>query len=209
YTPIDFFLRSLADAVQERAIAVILSGTASDGTFGVREVKAVGGIVLAQKPETAKYEGMPRAAIATGVVDLVLPPEEIAAELGRLAHHPLARPTVPAPVDSGDGDVFSRIFTVLRRATGVDFSRYKRPTIERRLHRRVVLHKLERVEQYLTLLEQNPAEVQLLYRDILIHVTRFFREPESFDVLKAAVFPKILEERGRDQPIRGWVPGCS
>src|SRR5262249_26807535 len=159
----------LAEAAQDRAIAVILSGTASDGTVGVREVKAAGGLVFAQTPDTARYDGMPRAAIATGVVDLVLSPEEIAAELVRIARHPLAARPVPAATEEAPeapDESLRRVFGLLRSATGIDFSRYKRPTIERRLHRRMVLHKVSRVEKYFEFLQQNPSEVQALYRDI-------------------------------------------
>src|SRR5206468_1586606 len=165
YTPIDFFLRSVAEHLQERAIAVILSGTASDGTVGIREVKAVGGITIAQRPETAKYYGMPRAAIATGLVDLVLSPAEIARELVRIGSHPLrsVRPVVPRrPGDdlaAPSEKHLEKLFALLRAATGVDFQRYKRPTIQRRLQRRMVLHKLTSVDQYLKLLHENPDEV--------------------------------------------------
>src|SRR5262249_18258313 len=180
YTPIDFFLRSLAESLQERAIAVILSGTASDGTDGVREVKAVGGITIVQNPDTAKYDGMPRAAIATRLVDLVLSPPEIAQELVHIASHPLQRRRPDsAALATGDDepprdDQLEQIFTLLRGATGVDFRRYKRPTIQRRLQRRMVLNKLTRIEHYLKVLREQPTEAQALYQDILIHVTRFF-----------------------------------
>jgi two-component system CheB/CheR fusion protein len=217
YTPIDFFLRSLADALQDRAIAVILSGTASDGTGGVREIKAVGGISIAQQPETAKYDGMPRAAIGTGLVDLVLSPPEIAQELVRItAAHPLrhartsvlpgqSEEDVAAPRD----DQLDQIFTLIRSATGVDFRRYKLPTIQRRLHRRIVLHKLTGIDQYLKLLRDDRGEAHALYQDILIHVTRFFRDPDSFAALRAEILRQIIESRHEDLPVRVWVPGCS
>jgi two-component system CheB/CheR fusion protein len=214
YTPIDYFLRSLADAYHDRAVAVILSGTASDGTVGVREVKAAGGITIAQEPETAKYDGMPHAAIATGLVDLVLPPAEIAAQLVRIARHSL-RPAiverepdsenVPAPAD----EHLEQIFTLLRSATGVDFRRYKRPTIERRLRRRMVLQRIDKLDQYLRLLHNQPEEVTALYQDILIRVTRFFRDPDLFAEIGAHVLPTIFEHRRDDVPIRIWVPGCA
>jgi two-component system CheB/CheR fusion protein len=217
YTPIDFFLHSLAESFQDRSIAVILSGTASDGTVGVREVKAVGGITIAQKPETAKYDGMPRAAIATGLVDLVVSPSEIAAELVRIASHPLRHAPSPAPeADEQEEELtgprrehLEQIFTMLRTLTGVDFRRYKRPTILRRLQRRMVLHKITRVEEYLTFLRENLGEVHALYQDILIHVTRFFREPDSFAAIATHVLPKIVAARRDGQLIRVWVSGCS
>ena len=213
HTPIDSFLRTLAEYAQERSVGVVLSGNASDGSIGLKEIKAVGGIALAQDPKSAKYDGMPRAAIATGAVDLVLPPHELASELTRIARHPFVRPGAPP---RGDGaalpaaeDQLHRIFTMLRGATGVDFTHYKQPTIKRRLQRRMVLHKITALDQYINFLQQNPEEVQNLYADILIHVTRFFREPESFKTLADVVFPSILHHRHGDEPVRVWVPGCA
>ena len=216
HTPIDTFFRSLAGYGQQRAIGVILSGTATDGSLGLKEIKAVGGITLAQEPKSAKYDGMPQAAINTGAVDMVLPPQEIAAELNRISRHPLVRTIAPRlPGDDlavGDGHL-QNIFMILRNATSVDFSQYKQPTIRRRLQRRMVLHKVSSIEQYLKFLQQNPEEVQALYADILIHVTRFFREPESFETLAQIVFPAIMKARQegtqRDGPVRVWVPGCA
>jgi two-component system CheB/CheR fusion protein len=212
YNPIDIFFRSLAEYAQSRAIGVILSGTASDGSVGLREIKAVGGITIAQKPETAKYDGMPRAAIATGSVDLVLAPEEIARELARIVCHPYLKHAMPRrPGDDLAVDAVSlqRIVTLLRKDTGVDFTHYKTPTIKRRLQRRMALFKISSIEQYLRYLHKTPGEVQQLYHDILIHVTRFFREPESFAALREGVFPKFASGRTQDSPIRIWVPGCS
>ncbi len=214
YTPVDFFLHSLAEAVQDRAIAVILSGTASDGALGIRDVKSVGGITIAQKPKTAKYDGMPYAAINTGLVDLVLSPSEIAHELVAIASHPLRRSSeAPTTRPFADSPVvreedLEQVFGLLRASTGVDFRRYKRPTIERRLLRRMVLQKIARVAQYLAVLRDNPAEVQGLYQDLLIHVTRFFRDADTFTGI-SALLPKLLEGLTDDQPVRVWVPGCS
>jgi two-component system CheB/CheR fusion protein len=211
YKPVDFFLRSLAAAAQSQAIGVILSGTDSDGSVGLREIKAAGGITIAQDPKTAKFDGMPRAAIATGAVDLVLGPADIAKEIVRIARYPLAGQ------DAASGTVervpsennLQRIFSLLRSATGVDFTHYKLPTIRRRMQRRMVLHKLVEIDEYVKLLQHEPAEVRHLYQDILIHVTRFFRDPESFETLAAEVFPQIMAGRGAEQPVRIWVPGCS
>jgi two-component system CheB/CheR fusion protein len=213
YNPIDAFLHSLAAVAQDRAIAVIMSGTASDGTSGVREVKAVGGTAIVQRPDTAKYDGMPRAAIATGLVDLVLSPGEIAATLVQMGRHPFARR--PQEADDRDADdstrahQFERILTILRNATGVDFRLYKQPTIERRVHRRMVLHRLPRLRQYVRYLEDNPAEIQALFQDILILVTRFFRDPEAFEAIRNRAIPAILENHKDDEPIRIWDAGCS
>src|SRR5262245_61624338 len=213
YTPVDAFFRSLAEVAQARAIGVILSGTASDGTQGVRDINALGGFTFAQTPETARYDGMPRAAIATGLIDMVGSPSELANELVRLSRTPLA----PTNNDLTATPRRSRLFetqyeavlSLLRGATGVDFTRYKPTTIQRRLQRRMVLHKLDGLGDYVKYVEQNATELQALYQDILIHVTRFFREPASFEALKQHVLPAALERRGDDQPIRIWVCGCS
>jgi two-component system CheB/CheR fusion protein len=210
YTPIDSFLTSLAESWGNRSISVILSGTASDGALGTREVKAAGGVTIAQTPESSKYDGMPRAAIATAMVDLVLRPEEIGPTLAELSGHAYARTS-----DASSSDVsvteaqLHDIFDLLRPASGVDFRHYKLPTIKRRLLRRLALHRLNDVNHYLRLLRSDAAEVRSLYHDLLIHVTRFFREPESFEALAREVFPAILEGRANDQPIRAWVSGCA
>ena len=212
FNPIDHFFRSLAEYGQSRSIGIVLSGTASDGAFGLQEIKAASGITFAQDPKTAGYDGMPHSAIATGAVDLVLPPAAIAQELSRIAGHPLIRPTtVQAASEAEDAgtDDMTRIFSLLRNASGVDFTHYKQPTIKRRLHRRMVLHKLDGLPKYVKLLQQNPAEVLSLYQDLLIHVTRFFRERESFDVLATRVLPEVVANRRPDSAVRVWIPGCS
>jgi two-component system, chemotaxis family, CheB/CheR fusion protein len=213
YTPVDAFLRSLAEVAGDRAIGVILSGTASDGTQGVQDVNAMGGFTFAQTPETARYDGMPRAAIATGLIDMVGSPSEIADELVRLTGVPFA-PTDPdkaaLPRHSRTRETqFDTVLGLLRAATGVDFTRYKPTTIQRRLQRRMVLHKLDGLGDYVKYLEANPTELQALYQDILIHVTRFFREPSSFEALKSSVLPVAMNNRGDGQPLRMWVCGCS
>jgi two-component system CheB/CheR fusion protein len=205
HTPIDSFFSSLAETARERAIAVILSGTASDGSIGVREVKACGGITFAQAPTSAKFDGMPRAAIATGMVDRILSPAQIGAELGEIAQHPYARPETQALAD----DQLRRVFDLLRPVSGVDFRHYKQPTIRRRLLRRMALHRINDVTQYIRLLQADPVELRGLFQDLLIHVTRFFREPESFEALAAGVFPKLVADRDPGAPIRVWVCGCA
>jgi two-component system CheB/CheR fusion protein len=211
YTPVDFFLRSLAQSAGNRAIGVVLSGTASDGSIGVRELKAVGGITIAQDPETARYDGMPRAAIATGMVDLILAPQAIATELSKIVAHPYMRQTWPRrPGDdiAVDDEDLERVFAMLRASSGVDFRHYKMPTIKRRIQRRMALHRIPSFGQYIKYLREHPSEVGLLYQDILIHVTRFFREPDSFETLTKFVFPALFEKR-TDEAVRAWVPGCS
>lgn len=211
YVPIDFLFRSLADAAGDKAIGVVLSGTASDGAAGIRDIKSAGGIAIAQDPASAKYDGMPRAAIATGMVDVVLPPDRIAAELVEIARHPFLKRTAAAAddVSSTRDEQLQRVFELLRAASGVDFRHYKRPTIERRLQRRMVLHKLTRLDPYVRHLQQHPGEVQALYQDLLIHVTRFFRDPESIKMLVDTVFPDIIAHQLEDHPIRVWIAGCS
>ncbi|MDB5302557.1 MAG: two-component hybrid sensor and regulator [Phycisphaerales bacterium] len=211
YTPIDHFFRSLAEYAGSRAVGIVLSGMGSDGSAGLREVKAAGGIAVAQEPATAQHDSMPHAAIATGAVDLVLAPPAIADELVRIAGHPLLNdPNAGPPEDLAQAEEaeWTRVFRMLRNASGVDFTHYKRPTIQRRLYRRMVLHKVTTVGGYLQFLRDNPAEVKSLYHDLLIHVTRFFRDPESFASLATKVFP-TLRETGLKFPLRIWVPGCS
>ncbi len=212
HLPIDYFLTSLAADRGNRAIGVILSGTASDGTMGLKAIKSEGGITFAQDIKSAKYDGMPRSAIAAACVDFVLPPEGIASELARIGRHPYLGIEPPAqaeePADDRD-DELRKIFVVLQRATGVNFAYYKYSTIKRRIARRMLLHKLESSKQYLQFLHENPAEPAALCEDILIHVTGFFREPEAFQALAERVFPKILDTKPPGESIRVWVPGCS
>ena len=212
YTPIDTFFRSLAEHGLDRVVGIVLSGSAADGAMGLREIKNVGGITFAQDPKTAKHDGMPRAAIATGAVDLVLPPERIADELARLGLHPfISEPQQPSREvqDFITDKELETLFYLLRSASGVDFSQYKQPTIRRRLQRRMALQRTSDAAAYLKLLAADPAEVRHLYRDILIHVTRFFRDPESYDSLKRLVFPTVVEDAGGKRPVRIWVPGCA
>jgi two-component system CheB/CheR fusion protein len=211
YTPIDHFFGALANHYQERAIAVVLSGTASDGALGLEAVKAAGGITLVQDPSDAKFDSMPRAAIAAGAADVVLPVDRIAAELVRLCRHPFLLDARPRVVTEGDEAPPSlrQVFQILRKTSGVDFTHYKLPTILRRIQRRMALHRLIDLESYTAMLQKEPQEAEDLYEDLLIHVTGFFREPEAFEALKEEVFPKLLQAREGDGPIRAWVPGCS
>lgn len=207
---LDHFLRSLAGSLGPRLTAVILSGTGSDGALGIAEVKATGGIVLAQD-ETARFDGMPRAALATGHVDLRLPPRAIAAELRRIAEHPYVR-TVDEGVPIGPSEPSRSIRDILlrlRRATGVDFTLHKQGTLARRIQRRMALHRLEDVADYARLVGTAPGELDALFQDILIGVTGFFRDPEAFEALQRIVFPALLQDRPPDQELRVWVPGCS
>ena len=209
--PVDHFLRSLAADQGSKAIGIVLSGTASDGTLGLKAVKAEGGITFAQEPSSAKFDGMPRSAIAAGIVDFVLAPDEIAKRLVRIARHPYV---APASGQAGEavvetGSALDRIFHLLRTATGNDFTHYKRTTTHRRIRRRMVLHGSEKLGDYLAYLQENPAELRRLADDLLICVTSFFREPEALEALDARVFPEMLKDRSPEDSIRIWVPGCA
>lgn len=215
---VDLFFEALAKDRGERAIGVILSGTATDGTLGLEAIKAEGGLTFAQD-DTARYDSMPRNAVAAGCVDLVLSPDKIARELARIARHPYvagqapgaARPAAPTTGDRNESPEqagFPRILQLLRNHTGVDFSLYKSSTIQRRIMRRTVLSRQDTPEKYAGFLQGNPKELDALYADVLINVTSFFRNPEAFDVLRRKVFPRLLAQRG-DEPLRVWVLGCS
>ncbi len=208
YLPVDSFFESLAETQQSRAIGVVLSGTASDGTAGLRAIKLLGGVTFAQEPSSAKFDGMPRSAITAGCVDLVLPPERIAAEIARLTFRPLPL-TEPAEVPPPKEEDWAHLFRLLRTSSRVDFSYYKKATIKRRLARRMALNKFEEFGGYLKFLESNRTELDLLFQEVLIHVTGFFRDPEVFVALKEKIFPKILAGRAAGEPVRIWVAGCS
>jgi two-component system, chemotaxis family, CheB/CheR fusion protein len=206
--PIDIFLRSLAEDANERAVAVILSGTGSDGTRGVRNVKEHGGLIIVQDEGTAKFDGMPRAAASTGLADFILPPQEMPAQLLAFA----AQPHTPAeariqPVISNE-DGLTRIFSVLRANHKVDFSAYKLSTVSRRIERRMTINHFDDVSEYALFLERTPAEAGILFRELLIGVTSFFRDPAIFERLSTEVIPELLET-SRDRELRLWVSGCS
>jgi two-component system, chemotaxis family, CheB/CheR fusion protein len=209
---IDRFMRSLAEAKGNRSIGVILSGSGTDGTLGLAEIQAQGGVTFAQDEATARYDGMPHSAIAAGCVDYVLPPKGIARELSRIAKHPfVARPdaqTVTQLATGGEAGL-DTIFQLLRRHTGVDFSHYRQTTILRRIQRRMLVHKIDRLADYVRHLQSSSAEIKALYQDMLINVTSFFRNPKVFDALKQEVFPQIVKRHAPEQSIRIWVPGCA
>ena len=210
--PIDYFFRSLAQDRREQAIAVILSGTGTDGTLGLKAIKEGGGLVIAQQPDSAQYDGMPRSAIATGLVDYILPPDAMAARLLAYAQHiygPQPRLERSAEVGSRQSEPLQRIFTQLRSHTGHDFSRYKHNTILRRIERRMAVHQLETLEAYVRYLQQNPPELTILFRELLIGVTNFFRDPDAFGVLQERVIPAIVAGKRNGEAVRVWVPGCS
>ncbi|MBW4643164.1 MAG: PAS domain-containing protein [Goleter apudmare HA4340-LM2] len=209
---VDTFFFSLAEERGNKAIGVVLSGGDADGSRGLEIIKGEGGITFAQTQESARISSMPNTAVASGSVDFVLTPQQIAEELANISTHPYIKPPIPVKaVDTilESGDVLANVFSLLRTATGVDFNLYKQTTLKRRILRRMVLYKLESLEDYVTYLQENPAEVKALYQDVLITVTSFFRDPEAFEVLKTRVFPQIAKDRSPDSPIRIWVAGCS
>ena len=207
HRPIDQFFRSLASERRHRAIGVVLSGTATDGTLGLEAIKAEGGITFAQDA-TAQQEGMPRSAIASGCVDFVLPPSAIAQEIVRIGKHPYAAPEAAAKETDRRPNI-AMVVQLLQRETSADFSNYKFNTLYRRITRRMVFQNMNGLAEYVEFLRQSPAEVEALYQDILISVTSFFRDPESFEALKSRMFPRLLENRTRHDPVRIWSLGCS
>ncbi|HET7150674.1 MAG TPA: chemotaxis protein CheB [Candidatus Acidoferrum sp.] len=207
---INFFMRSLAEERKSRAIGIVLSGTGADGSLGVTDIKGEGGITFAEDPASAKYDGMPRSAIASGCVDFVLPPRGIAKELERI------NPYVKQDKDVTDIEFFSsrredftKILDQLRKASGVDFRQYKPNTIQRRALRRMVILKRDSVGEYAKYLEEHPEEAEKLYDDVLIPVTSFFRDLEAFEALKSQVYPAIVKDKLNKGTIRMWAPGCS
>ncbi len=211
---IDEFFRTLAEEEGNRAIGVILSGNGSDGTQGLLAIKTAGGITFAQEEKSAKYPAMPGSAITAGCVDFVLPPERIARELARLAGHPYVTPggveeQPPEGQPPAKEKAFESILQILRQRMAVDFTHYKHATLQRRIQRRMVLHKTESLKAYADYLRANATEVAELFSDILIHVTGFFRDPAVFLALKKKLFPRMVKSKPADEPIRIWVPGCS
>jgi two-component system CheB/CheR fusion protein len=208
--PIDFFFRSLAQDQRERAIGIVLSGTGSDGTQGVRAIKGEGGMAMAQNPKSTEYDGMPTSAIATGLVDYVLPAAEMPAQLIAYVAHAFGKTSLPvSPPAPKAEDALKKIFLLLRAQTGHDFSQYKQSTIARRVERRMAVHQIERLDEYVRYLQQTPADVEALFRDLLIGVTSFFRDVEAFGALQEQAIPRLLADKPRGALIRVWVPGCS
>ena len=204
--PIDIFFRSLAAAYENRAVAVILSGTGSDGTSGIRSIKDRNGLIIVQSPESAKFDGMPRNAIATGLVDLVLNPDSIAREMRHIA---------ASVVDAGnklqlsDGELMEQVFSILRNVTKVNYTYYKQTTILRRVERRIVVTHNRNLQEYVKYLEKNPDEARILAKEVLIGVTSFFRDPDYFEVLKDRVIYDLVKNASPMEQIRVWVAGCS
>ncbi len=210
--PIDYFFHSLASDQKNRAIGIVLSGTDSDGALGLRAIKGEGGISIVQQPESARFADMPRSGIAADHVDLVLPPLEIGIELARLAarfHDPGLQPLEDGALPPGEDQDFTRIVTLLRGVSGIEFRQYKPATLRRRIGRRMMLKRISGLDEYLRFLQKDPDELRELQEDVLINVTRFFRDPEVWEALKNDIFPRLFEGRSPDQQVRIWVPGCA
>ena len=208
--PIDFFFRSLAEDQEERGIGVILSGTGTDGTIGLRAIHGAGGMIMVQDPATAKYDGMPRSAVDTGLADYILPVEKMPGQL--INYITRSYPRKMGRILPGSEKVpksFEKILMLLRSKTGHDFSLYKRNTLQRRMERRMNLHDIKDVPSYLRYLQEHPDEVQTLFKELLITVTSFFRDSEAFEILKKKILPKLLKDKPEDYTIRVWVPGCA
>jgi two-component system CheB/CheR fusion protein len=208
--PIDYFLRSLAEDRGEKAIGIVLSGTGTDGTVGLKAIKGSDGMVMVQDPISAKYDGMPRSAIDTGLVDYVLPPEKMPEALIKYVRYSNVRVVrKDSEIAAKIPDSLQKILILLRNQTGHDFSLYKKNTILRRIERRMSVHQVDKLSDYLRYMQEHFHEINLLFKEIIIGVTNFFRDKEAFDVLKAKVFPHLLKGRSPEDNIRIWVVGCS
>ena len=206
--PIDFFFHSLADDRHERSIGVILSGMGSDGRIGLRTIKENNGIVMVQEPSTAKYDSMPRNAIDSVIVDIVAPAEVLAAKLiAFLKHIPSVKFNPEA--DIKDKSSLEKIIILLRTQTGNDFSLYKKNTMYRRIERHMGVHKLEKITSYIHFLQENPKEVNILYKELMIGVTNFFRDINVWDKLKDKIIPALISNQAANTVLRAWIPGCS
>jgi two-component system CheB/CheR fusion protein len=205
--PIDIFFRSLAEDQGSKAIAIILSGTGSDGTSGIRAIKEELGMVMVQAEETAAFDGMPRSAIATGLVDYILPPEEMPIQLLTYLKHPFtAKDNAGSMLTDEDG--LTRIFALLRESNKIDFTYYKPTTIIRRIERRMAVNQIHDLNDYVRFLESYPIELNSLHKDLLIGVTSFFRDPEAFENIYKNYLPMVMRE-AKDAKLRLWVSGCS
>ena len=209
WLPIDYFFRSLASDAGEQAVGIVLSGSGSDGSLGLQEIKGKLGMTMAESPDAAEFPGMPQAAIDLGIVDIVADPEDLAGELIEYAERFSARRQNTDETPERFKSQLGKVFVVLRSQVGHDFSAYKETTVFRRLQRRLDVHKIDRLEDYVRYLQGNLKEAELLFRDLLIGVTSLFREPESFEELRTKVLPELLQDRRSDDPLRIWVPGCA
>ena len=207
--PIDFFFRALSDERKDRSIGVILSGMGSDGTLGLQSIKEKAGAVFVQSPETAKFDGMPRSAIVAGLADVVAPVEELPGKILAYLRHP---PLIADPghaLEEKTQSALEKVFILLRARTGQDFSLYKKSTIYRRIERRMSIHQIDRIGAYVRYLQENPQETELLFKELLIGVTSFFRDPAAWEMMKKDVIPALLKRYPVGGALRAWTPGCS
>jgi chemotaxis protein methyltransferase CheR/two-component system CheB/CheR fusion protein len=207
--PIDYFFRALAEDQREAAIGVILSGMGSDGTLGLRAIKESGGLALVQEPASAKYDAMPRSAISAGLADIVAPVEQLPGKLMDYRNHILPAYLANQGPEPNTRSSVEKIMILLRERTGSDFSRYKESTVYRRIERRMGLHQIGTLSRYVRYLQENPQEVDLLFKELLIGVTRFFRDPEAWDAMKQKGFPALFAAHPGGRALRAWVPACS
>ncbi|MDD2735914.1 MAG: chemotaxis protein CheB [Desulfuromonadaceae bacterium] len=207
--PIDFFLHSLAEDQREAAIGVILSGMGSDGTLGLKAIKERGGIALAQEPASARFDSMPRSAINAGLTDFVAPAEELPGRIIDYLQHTLVISKSPPLLEEKDQSALEKILILLRSRTGSDFSLYKKNTVYRRIERRMGIHQINRIGAYVRFLQENPQEVELLFKELLIGVTSFFRDTEVWDQVRDEAIPALLSAYPDGGCLRAWSTGCS
>ncbi len=207
--PIDIFFTSLAEERKERSVAVVLSGTGTDGTKGIKAIKEHGGMVVVQNPSNAKFDGMPKSAISTGLVDWILSAKEIADEILNFSHYPTIVKARESDEFFSDEETFSHIYAVLKKVSGIDFTNYKRTTVLRRIERRMVVNHSASFQEYARWLDTNEDEVKILVKEILIGVTNFFRDAASFEKLKYSVIKRLVEHAKENEAIRVWSAGCS
>ncbi len=207
--PIDYFFRSLAEDQQEQAICIVLSGTGTDGTLGLKAIKGESGMAMVEQPQSAKYAGMPSSAIATGLADYVLAPAAMPKQLVAYAQGPyLQGAAVAAELPTVPAEPMQKIFVLLRSRTGHDFSAYKPNTLRRRVERRMNVHQIEKPNEYVRYLQENPHEIDILFKEMLISVTSFFRDPDAWDAL-AGPIKQLMSSRADDYALRAWLPGCA
>lgn len=208
--PIDYFFRSLAQDQGEKAICIILSGMGTDGSLGLKAIKEHMGMVMVQEPSSSKYNGMPRSAFETGLADFILPPDKMPEQLINYVGLAGRRKALPSLTqEEKTSEALKKIYVLLRSHTGHDFSSYKQNTILRRIDRRMNLHQISDMSHYVAFMQRHINEITQLFKELLIGVTNFFRDPDAFEYLKTKLFPKMFEDKPNDYTIRVWVPGCS
>ncbi len=207
--PIDFFFRSLAEDQKDKALGIILSGTGTDGTLGIRAIKGESGMVIVQDIKSAKFSGMPQSAIDTGLVDYILPPHRMPKQLVKYVKGPFLSPSPATKLEAPLKDAMQKIFLQIRQRTGHDFSCYKSSTIRRRVERRMNVHHIQSPASYVRFIQENPEESDLLFKDMLIGVTSFFRDPKAYEFLSKKGFPKLLQSKPEGSVLRVWIPACA